>query len=214
MTVKIEERVIETFHAGMEGNFVKGMNLICPAIEATARKHLRKEKVTGEEFKSFIRNSYPIIEAFIGAGLNLNNTTFPSTKFKTDGGKEILNPDFADIIYHAFRCSLAHGHEIEKEFYFTKSDSQGFSFWLIQVTGGRINMPDKVIWALIACVVFSEANANIVTKTNLSLTWSAAPHESEPLYYFNVDVFWGAENLVKRFLASRDLLRVSIRLGS
>lgn len=42
--MKIEERVVEAMQAGIEGNWAKGMSLICPAIEATARKNSYKTR--------------------------------------------------------------------------------------------------------------------------------------------------------------------------
>jgi hypothetical protein len=209
--MKIEERVIGAMQAGIEGNWPRGMDLICPAIEATARKRYQKGKVTREEFKNYVRENYPIIEAFIGAGLDLSGTVFPEIKINSDGGRVIQDPDFADVIYHAFRCSLAHGWEVADEFEFTVSPSQGISHWLIHAREGRIHMPDKTLWALIACVVFSEANSDISTETGLWLTWGGAPAAREPPYHFDLDVFWGGEQQVRRFLAKRNLIKVAMK---
>lgn len=209
--MKIEDRVIEAMQAGIDRNFIKGMALICPAIEATARKKLGKRKITKDEFKLFLRSNYLIIEAFIGAGLNFDETVFPGICLLTDSGRKIGDPDFADIVYHAFRCSLAHGHELGDEFTFTSSTSQGFSEWLIHVGEGRIHMPDKVLWALISCVVFCNANSDIVTDTDFFLTWGGGPAEREPPYRFDLDIFWGGECLVQKFLKSRNIIRVAMR---
>ncbi len=209
--MKIEERVIGAIQAGLESNWSRGMDLICPAIEATARKRHSKKKVTSEEFKRLIRENYPIIEAFIGAGLDLGGTIFPNVKIDSDGGKLIQSPDFADIIYHAFRCSLAHGWEIANEFTFTASPSQGVSQWLIHTGEGRIHMPDKTLWALIACVIFCDANADISTETGFWLTWGGAPAAREPPYHFDIDVFWGGEQQVRRFLSKRNIIKVAMK---
>lgn len=209
--MRIEDRVIEAMQSGIGGSWSKGMALICPAIEATARKYIDKEKVTRKEFKFFLRKNYPIIEAFIGSGLNLDESVFPSISLESDGGRTITDPDFADIVYHAFRCSLAHGHELGDEFEFTSSYSQGTSHWVIDIKEGRIHMPDKVLWSLIACVVFCKANASIATKTSLWLTWGGAPAERDPPYHFDLDVFWGAEDVVRRFLEKKNLIRVAMK---
>ncbi|MGL6209277.1 MAG: hypothetical protein ACRC14_05555 [Paracoccaceae bacterium] len=91
--MKIEERVIGAVQAGLESNWSRGMDLICPAIEATARKQYSKNKVTSKEFKRLIRESYSIIEAFIGAGPDLGGTVFPDVKIDSDAGKLIQSPD-------------------------------------------------------------------------------------------------------------------------
>lgn len=66
-----------------------GMSMILPAIETTARKALRKKKVSGSEYKKFLRDQYAIIEAFIGAGLNLEETVFPPIELATDNGRRL-----------------------------------------------------------------------------------------------------------------------------
>ena len=209
--MKIEERVLEAISAAAVENFSAAMAYICPAVEATARKKLCKPKIGRSEYKNFIRDYYFIIEPFIGTGFNLVETKFPLTH-ETDRDSGIENPDFADIIYHAFRCSLAHGFEIEEKFIFTKSPEQGLSHWLIGLKDGRIHMPDKTVWALIAIVIFCEANKDITTESQSILTWGGANVRAggDP-YRFDVDVFWGAEETVRRFLDKCDLIRVALK---
>jgi len=141
----------------------------------------------------------------------LTDTKFPPVTLKTDGDKVIENPDFADIIYHAFRCSLAHGHEIEEKFYFIRSPEQGLSRWQVGLKDGRIHMPDKTVWALIAVVLFCDVNKDIITETQAYLTWGGANvRPGGDSYRFDVDVFWGAEETVRRFLDKRDRIHVAL----
>ena len=74
-------------------------------------------------------------------------------------------------------------------------------------------MPDKTVWALIAVVLFCDANKDIVTETQSYLTWGGANVRGggEP-YRFDVDVFWGAEETVRKFLDQRDRIRVTLDL--
>lgn len=210
--MKIEERVLAAISAAAEKNFSAAMADICPAVEATARKKLCKRKIGRSEYKSFLRDYYFIIEPFIGAGINLVETKFLHITLKTDGDKVIENPDFADIIYHAFRCSLGHGHEIEEKFNFTRSPEQGLSRWILSLNEGRIHMPDKTVWALVAVVIFCDANKDIITETQSFLTWGGANVRAggDP-YRFDVDVFWGAEETVRRFLDKCDRIRVALK---
>ncbi|SDX36807.1 hypothetical protein SAMN05444358_10550 [Ruegeria halocynthiae] len=207
------QRVVEAMAAGIEGDIAKGMSFICPAIEATVRKTLKKSKVSASEYKDFVRENYWVIEPFIGSGMNFEETVFPEITLKTDNGRIIPKPDFADLVYNVFRCSLMHGHEISEEFTFTKSETQGSSVWAISLEDGHIHMPDKVLWALVACVVFNKVNHDIVTKTSLHLSWGGAPVERDPPYRFELDVFWGGESVVRRFLSKREILRVAMKLA-
>lgn len=77
---------------------------------------------------------------------------------------------------------------------------------------GLIHMPDKTLWALIACVVFCDANSDIATETQLYLTWGGGPTEREPPYRFDIDIFWGSEQQVKRFLRKKNIIRVAMNL--
>ena len=211
--MKIEERVLAAISAAAEKNFSAAMADICPAVEATARKKLCKRNIGRSEYKSFLRNYYFIIEPFIGVGINLAETKFPHLTLDTDGGEVIESPDFAEIIYHAFRCSLAHGHEIDEKFRFTTSPEQGRSYWIFNLEKGRIHMPDKTVWALIAVVIFCDANKDIDTETQSYLTWGGANVRAggDP-YRFDVDVFWGAEETIRRFLDKCDRIRVDLKL--
>ncbi len=190
---------------GRLGSSKKGLSLICPAIEASARKTLQKQKINHNEFKQFLRDRYVIIEAFIGAGLNLEKTRFFDAVLETDDRKLLKEPDFADLVYHAFRCALAHGHEIAEKFTLIPSEAQDRSKWFLG-NDGRLNMPDKVLWALVACVVFCKSNEDINTQSGCFLTWGGPANQ----YRFDVDVFWGGESIVKIFLAKQNLIRVAI----
>ena len=210
--MKIEERVLAAISAAAEKNFSAAMADICPAVEATARTKLRKRTISASEYKKFIRYYYFIIEPLIGAGLNLAETKFKDITLDTDADRVIESPDFAEIIYHAFRCSLAHGHEIDKKFRFTRSPDQGSSIWVCDLKNGRIHMPDKTVWALIGVVVFCDANKDIKTETNSYLTWGGAQvRAGRAPYRFDIDVFWGAEETVRRFFEKRERLRVTLQ---
>ncbi|MEP3122544.1 MULTISPECIES: hypothetical protein [Alphaproteobacteria] len=208
--MKIEERVTAALHVAIAGDFFVALDLICPAIEASARKDLGKNSITRNEYKDFLRKYNTIIEAFSGPGINLDETRFPDISIKTDNGKTIERPDFSDLIYHAFRCALAHGHEISDEFVLTEEEDEDKSHWLIGLQNGHIHMPRRVVWALIAVVVFCRANQDITTESNLWLTWTRNSMGRNEPYRFDIDIFWGAEETVRRFLERQNLSRVAL----
>lgn len=207
--MKIEERVLSALETGLKGDFVQALAHITPAIEASARKKLGKSKISREEYKAFLRGYHFVIERFIGEGFDLDRSRFPKVTLKSEGGKEIADPDFADIIYHAFRCALAHGHEIDEEFAFIRSARLGASRWLIGFEDGRVHMPDKVIWALVGVVVFCDANTEIETETGMWLEWGTEDRRGGEPYRFDIDLFWGGEATVRNFFAKRPAVRVA-----
>lgn len=211
--MKVEERVVKSMTAGMAGDYVFAASIICPAIEATARSLLGKSKIGANEYKQFLRQNYWLLERFIGEGIDLSDTVFPDQRMEFDGGRLLVRPDFADIIYHMHRCATAHGHDLSGTFDFLEPAEQGRHKWWIQAASGLIMMPVAVVWALIAVVVFSSANKDVCTRTSLWLTWgdmSTTAKKTEP-YKFEIDVFWGGEDLVRAFFLKRPAIRVALK---
>lgn len=209
--MEILERVFNCFMFAEQQRYQAGLDAICPALEATARKHLKVSKITQGRFKEFIRQYYWLLERFAGEGLNFEETVFPKVRVKTDDDRVLDEPDLADIIYHVFRCSLAHGHSIGSEYAFVVVDEPGIHRWEIQLNGEQIRMPVSMYWALVALVVFCEANEDIVSNSRCCLTWGGAGTRlGDELYRFDIDVFWGAEKLVRKFFDSRPSIRVAL----
>lgn len=206
--MKVEDHVRIGFDQGLQGNLDAAMTHACIAVDATSRKHFGVNKSTRDHFKAFVRQSHWIIEPFIGMGLNLEESRFRAVTVVNDGGKLLSDPDFADIAYHIFRCSHVHGHEVQDGFEFTKSED-GKSLWRVR-EDGAIQVPDRVLWALMAAVVFSRSNADIQTTSPHHFTWGA-PSLGIGTYFFNVDLFWGQEDMVRKFFAARNLMRVAIK---
>lgn len=198
--MKLEEYIFEVFDQAERGRHQGALLNACIAIDAAAGKHCGVEKATRSHYKKFIRDSYWVIEPFIGGGLNLDDTKFPDFVNENDDGKTIREPDFADFIYHVYRCTLAHGKEIQKGFEFTTSND-GNTRWEVDVNG-EVKMPDTVIWGLVAAIVFNKTNRGVVTNSPYYLTWRG--------YYFNLDLFWGEELLVRSFFERQNFERLVI----
>lgn len=206
--MRIEQRVFRAIDYALAGDIAAAMSDICPAIDATARKKYQ-EQSSKLLYKRLLREYYDIIEPLIGQGINLAKTAFP-IDLETSDGKVINGPDFADVIYHAHRCALAHGEEINERFYFTQSERQGEAKWSINLEEGRLHMPDKVIWGLIGVTVFCEANADISTCEAKWLTWGSEVMRGGELYRFDIDLFWGAEATVRAFFEKRQDPKVAM----
>jgi hypothetical protein len=208
--MKIENRVLRAIDAGIAKNFDEGLHFICPAVEATAQKHLKKKKVGRYEYKEFVRQYNWLLEPFVGAGLNLDDSIFPSIAHPGED-RIIESPDLADIVYHLYRCTLAHGGELGIDFGLIESEGEGHHAWIFKNDGSIFRAPSGVLWALIALVLFAKANKDIITSSNHFLTWGGGPPVPEGKYYtFDVDVFWGAEETVRAFFTKLEFLRITI----
>lgn len=209
--VKIEDRVLLAIDAAVKGDLELALSLICPAIEATARKTFKKSKISGTEYKQYLRNYSWLIEYFSGSGIDLANTKFPNAIVESDDKRVIVDPDFADIVYHIFRCSSAHGHKIPDGFQFIASGVEGMRHTFVDFAGSTVRFPESILWALVANVVFCSANNDIVTNTSQFLTWGQGANDwRKENYRFDVDVFWGAEEVVKRFFDARTAVKVEL----
>lgn len=181
----------------------------CIAIEGTARKISSKPKAGRGDYKQCIRDYAWIIEPMIGGGIDQVKTIFTGLNIDDGSGKAIPSADLADVIYHIFRCNLAHSKSVPLEYRLLPS-GDGWSMW--SIGDGVLQMPDRIIWALLAVSVFSKANTGVVTHGNYYLTWG-----SEALglgiQKFVIKDWWGREEDFKNFLSEKNPnpTRVTIR---
>lgn len=207
--MKIEERVVQAIAQGIAREFNAALSTICPALEATARRKRKKARLSQSEIKNFLREYYWLLEPFSGEGINFETSTFPSMNLVTDNGRRIEKPDVADIIYHVYRCALAHGHEIEPRYQLVPTQEQGLHEWQVALDGKTLRAPEALLWGMIAVVVFCEANRELKTTTNLYLSWGGG---TRPMYRFDIILFWGGEAVVHAFFDKLDRMRVTMEL--
>ena len=178
----------------------------CIAIDGTAKKF--SQKYSKQSYKNYLRQYWWLIERFIGGGLDLQNTKWNHITLDNGHGKIITDSDLADIIYHIFRCRNAHGEEIPLE-YELLPVSDGYSEWIIGLQDQRLHMPERIIWALLAVVVFSKANSDIKTDGEYCLTWGS---EQLGIKEFIIKDWWGKEDQVKEFFQPYEQIRVKIAI--
>lgn len=130
----------------------------------------------------------------IGVGLNLNETKFSFIK---------PSHDFADIIYEQFRCNQAHGSDIPDIFTFSESKDH-VTHW--EFSKDSFVMPDRVIWALLASVVFSKVNQSENSKGDYEF-WFSNPNQR---ISFPIANSWGKEDEVKSFFEQMNKVRVTL----
>ena len=96
--MNIQDRVFRAIDVASKGDFAQALDAICPAIEATTRKHYKKRSTNRDDYVRFLREHYWLIERMVGEGLNLKETTFPVVYVVSDQGKPVQDPDFAQIV--------------------------------------------------------------------------------------------------------------------
>lgn len=110
-------------------------------------------------------------------GLDLEKSRYDVKldKPKAPGGK----PDIADIIYGVHRCSHNHGQDLSDGYELIP----GFNGCQIDYITGKVRLSERVIFGLLAIVVFSPVNANQKTSYGYFLKFN--DHE------FPINDWWG-----------------------
>lgn len=155
----------------------------CFAIEGTARNLYSKEEVGAVDYKNCIREYYWIIEMISGIGINFKETKFSNLGITNGRGELILEPDFADVIYHIFRCNFAHCKDVPLNYELTPILDGGKINWHIGPDTFRI--PESIILGLLAVSVFSKANMNNKTEGAYYLSYKGE--------HFKIKDWWGKE---------------------
>ena len=196
----LEKHVLKAIKDYKEGDLESALMNACIAIEGTARNLYEKDKASRNDYKKCIRDYYWIIEPMLGGGLNQFETLFTNLNIDNESAGTIEKPDLADVVYHIFRCNLAHSKSVPLNYELLPSED-GRSRW--EIGGDILKMPDRVIWALLAVSVFSKANSGIQTKGDYWLSWGS---ESLGLgtKKFVIKDWWGKEDDFRLFLSKKN----------
>jgi hypothetical protein len=204
--MRIEQHVNKTFEEMLKPDFDSALMNACLGLDGTCKKYFQKDFSSASLYKKMIRDYYWLIEPMIGAGINLEETKFDNLNIKNGKGYLIDHPDLADIIYHVFRCSHAHGDDTPLNYRFSEW-KDGKHVWIL--ADNFIQMPINIIWALTSIIVFSKANSNINTCEDCYLTWGAESL-GVSVNKFIVKDYWGKEDDIKTFFESKNLIRIKL----
>ncbi|MCR6711204.1 MAG: hypothetical protein NVV57_00295 [Demequina sp.] len=72
---------------------------------------------------------------------------------------KVRNRDLAYTVYKFYRCNVAHGDEFDEGFGLNedvRSNPEGTTF---RVAEGTLMLSNRLVWGLLACVVFAEENS-------------------------------------------------------
>lgn len=178
----------------------------CLAIEATARNVFSIQKASNSDYKNCLRMYWWILEAFGCPGINLEETKWTHLLLTNTYGKQILNPDLADIIYHIFRCADAHAQEIPVEYDLLPREGNKIILG-IDLVRKSVQLPESIIFALIAVSVFAKANSSIKSTGSHFLTWEDSQQNK---YSFLVKECWGREIDLKSIIDKNPPIRIKI----
>ncbi len=150
------------------GEIEAAMLHACNAEDGTAKK-VYPNLGSNERFTRLLRENYGIFGPMAMPGINLAETRFPVTvpRPKASGGK----PDIADFIYGIHRCTHGHGDELPDGFALLEDavGQQGITQFLVEP--GKVQLSDRVIFALIAVAIFSPVNVGQSVPEGYHLTF-------------------------------------------
>jgi hypothetical protein len=201
--LKLEQHVLKAIEAFCRGDKNEALMHATFSIEGTARKYFSNTDSGKKTYKECLRQYWWIIERFIGEGFNLEETKFTHLNLVDGKGKTISNPDFSDIVYHVFRCNHAHAKDVPIIFNLSPINKT----WIFDRINSGLQMPEDIIWALLAVSVFCKANADIQTQGEHFLSWGGGNRIHTE---FKIKDYWGKENKLKEFFSDKPINRVKI----
>lgn len=130
----------------------------CNAVDGTASK-IYPSLGSNARFTKLLRENYSILGPMGVPGINLTETRFPLELpyAKATQGK----PDIADVIYGIHRCSHGHGEELPSGFELLEDAAGPTRITRMEIEKGKVRLSDRIIFGLLAVVVFSPANKNL-----------------------------------------------------
>jgi hypothetical protein len=176
--VKVSQHVACAIDDAGTGKFDSALLHACIAIDGTSRRLFPITTQVGKRYKNCLRHYYWLIEPMLVGGMNLDETRFENIQLKKN-----QSPDLADIIYEVFRCNHAHGEEVPTTFSVIPTNGGFNSEWVLEKD--HLHVPDRIIWALLAVVVFSKVNAKETIDPKYFLTLGDEK--------FVISEWWGRE---------------------
>lgn len=127
----------------------------CNAVDGTARK-LYPKFGNKDRFTRCLRDNFAILGPMGAPGIDLAQTWFPvAVRNPTAPGGL---PDIADVLYGIHRCCHAHGEELPDGFTLIQDAAGSVRLTRMAIERGKVRLSDRMIFGLLAVVVFSPAN--------------------------------------------------------
>ena len=151
------------------GDYEFAMLHACNAIDGTAKK-IFPNLQNNARFTKLIRDNYAIFGPMGLPGINLEDTRWPIAvkSPKAPGGL----PDIADVIYGVHRCTHGHGDELPDGFDLWPNASVKDGKTRTCIERGKIQLSDRVIFALLGVAVLSKANIGQIAPEGYFLSFA------------------------------------------
>lgn len=206
--MRLERHVLLAIEANDRGEFDHALMHACLALEATAKNIYGAPGPgkRGDQYKDCIRKYNWLIEPMISAASVDLETLFTNLNIFRESGTPIPKPDFADVVWHVFRGNDAHGELIPYD-YELLPVSDGISIWKIE--DGKLKMPQRITWALLAVSIFSKANKGIITEGEHYIEWGS-DILGIGFTEFLIKDWWGKEEEIRDFFVKQNLIKVKL----
>ncbi len=204
--MQIDRHVVDAIEAADLGKFDAALMHACFALDPSARNHFRTLRSSRYDYKSFIREYFWIIEFMSASSVDMAKTKFNNLMLYDDRRKPIYDPDFADIVYHIYRCTHAHGEPMPQEFVLTDFQD-GQTAW--DMAADTLRMPKRIIYALLAASVFAKCNRHVQSAGLAFLSWGA-PSLGIPTTRFTISDWWGKEDDFRPFVEQNPTPRIEM----
>ena len=190
--ITVGERVKYAIDEVGADRFELAMNHIVIALDITAKRHYKKIKSGRSDYKKLIKDYSWLLEMMSFFGINIEESIFGN--YPIEGNNE---PTLMDLIYHVLRCSIVHDEGIPSNFLFGDSDH-------IQLWNGKIVFPKKMIWGLLAIIIFCPCNKNEQIHPDYWL--KIFEHK------FIINNYWGNESAARAIYDSLEPIRVILKI--
>lgn len=174
----------------------------CIAVDGTATRTAGTDRSTRTQYVKFLTDRYWILEPMITPGINLDTTRFPMVPL----GKNPA-PGLAEIIYEVFRCNHLHGKDPPPGFRLTHGVGSPVS--LVRLADGILQLPNNLIFGLLATVVLAPVNSNQRLPDDhyyLSIGHPALGNYRE----FPINQWWGRDTEFRPVAAEYTTIRVTL----
>ncbi len=188
--ITVGQRVKYVIDEVERDNFELALEHVAIAIDITATKYYKNSRSSKSSYKNLLKEYSWLIELMAFFGINLDESKFGN--FPIDGNPETT---FQDLIYHVISCNLVHDEGIPLNFEFSDIDQ-------ITLKKDHLIFPKKLIWGLLAVVVFCPVNVNEITDD----CYYISIFENR----FLINDFWGMEDVARQVHKKRNPIRVGI----
>lgn len=193
--MKMSDRIQYAIDDASSGKTLSGLMHACFALEGTGKK-LFGDGFSRDLFVKTFNHYLWVIEPMFACGINLDETLFKNIKLKK------RQSSFCEILYEVFRCSFAHGYELPEGFGVELTSDPMHR--TLHFEKQSLIIPDTIIYALCAAVIFSNANADLSIKEGYWLACGTM--------YFDINKWWGREEDARICFSTVNIPRVTLIL--